>query len=275
MKTRIITSVVALAVFAVILLLPSAVFSVALAVVSLIMLYECYCATKADTPMKVVGFLSAILLMGAVVTVYKTEEMFAIAFAVFCTIIILHMGLVIAEHGKKRYNSVLANGFLTLYIVISMSCIWITKEQYGISNMLLIFICAWLTDTCAYFSGRAFGKHKLIPHVSPNKTVEGAIGGAIGSMIACVIYLLITNKIMNINTIWSNIIIEGAVIGLIGGVLSQLGDLTASSIKRDTGIKDFGWVFPGHGGFMDRFDSVVFIAPVMCGLMSLVVMIVR
>ena len=83
-------------------------------------------------------------------------------------------------------------------------------------------------------------------------------------MIICIVYLLIVKNVFDTNMLqWSNVVVEGAVYGLVGGALSQLGDLIASAIKRDTGIKDFGWIFPGHGGFMDRFDSVMFIAPIM------------
>lgn len=265
MLKRIITAAVALAVFIVVLLLPPIVFTVALAGVIIMMLYECYTATKADTAMKVVGFISAVLIMGAIGMKYLE---FAIAAVVIA--ILLYMALVIFEHSKKDYKEVLSNGFFSLYIVLSMSCLWLAKEQFGTSNMILIFVCAWSTDTFAYFSGRFFGKHKLIPNVSPKKTVEGSIGGIIGAVIACIVYLAITNYAMNISTVWTNICVQGAIIGIAGGVLSQIGDLTASAIKRDYDVKDFGWIFPGHGGFMDRFDSVTYIAPVLFGLMNVI-----
>ena len=205
MVKRIITSVVALAVFVGILFLPPICFTVALVAVILFMLYECYSATKADVGMKTIGF-----------------------------------------------------------IVLSMSCVWLAKETFDTATMLLTFICAWSCDTFAYFTGRFLGKHKLIPHVSPNKTVEGSVGGVVGAMVICIVYLLIVKNVFDTNMLqWSNVVVEGAVYGLVGGALSQLGDLIASAIKRDTGIKDFGWIFPGHGGFMDRFDSVMFIAPIM------------
>ena len=226
MVKRIITSVVALAVFVGILFLPPICFTVALAAVILFMLYECYSATKADVGMKTIGFISAVILMSSIYFCKAIEwDTFAWATASIGIIFIiaLHMITVVAKHGKRNYKDILSNGFLTIYIVLSMSCVWLAKETFDTATMLLTFICAWSCDTFAYFTGRFLGKHKLIPHVSPNKTVEGSVGGA----------------------------------------LSQLGDLIASAIKRDTGIKDFGWIFPGHGGFMDRFDSVMFIAPIM------------
>ena len=267
MVKRIITSVVALAVFVGILFLPPICFTVALAAVILFMLYECYSATKADVGMKTIGFISAVILMSSIYFCKAIEwDTFAWATASIGIIFIiaLHMITVVAKHGKRNYKDILSNGFLTMYIVISMGCVWLTKETFDTATMLLTFICAWSCDTFAYFTGRFFGKHKLIPHVSPNKTVEGSVGGVVGAMVICIVYLLIVKNVFDTNMLqWSNVVVEGAVYGLVGGALSQLGDLIASAIKRDTGIKDFGWIFPGHGGFMDRFDSVMFIAPIM------------
>lgn len=267
MVKRIITSVVALAVFVGILFLPPICFTVALAAVILFMLYECYSATKADFGMKTIGFISAVILM---LSIYfcKAIEWDTFAWATtsigIIFIIALHMITVVAKHGKRNYKDILSTGFLTMYIVISMGCVWLSKEMFDTATMLLTFICAWSCDTFAYFTGRFLGKHKLIPHVSPNKTVEGSVGGVVGAMVICIVYLLIVKNVFDTNMLqWSNVVVEGAVYGLVGGALSQLGDLIASAIKRDTEIKDFGWIFPGHGGFMDRFDSVMFIAPIM------------
>lgn len=274
MVKRIITSVVALAVFVGILFLPPICFTVALAAVILFMLYECYSATKADLGMKTIGFISAVILMSSIYFCKAIEwDTFAWATASIGIIFIiaLHMITVVAKHGKRNYKDILSNGFLTMYIVISMGCVWLTKETFDTATMLLTFICAWSCDTFAYFTGRFLGKHKLIPHVSPNKTVEGSVGGVVGAMVICIVYLLIVKNVFDTNMLtWSNVVVEGAVYGLVGGALSQLGDLIASAIKRDTGIKDFGWIFPGHGGFMDRFDSVMFIAPIMYLLPSVI-----
>lgn len=274
MVKRVITSVVALAVFVGILFLPPICFTVALAAVILFMLYECYSATKADLGMKTIGFISAVILMSSIYFCKAIEwDTFAWATASIGIIFIiaLHMITVVAKHGKRNYKDILSNGFLTMYIVLSMSCVWLAKETFDTATMLLTFICAWSCDTFAYFTGRFLGKHKLIPHVSPNKTVEGSVGGVVGAMVICIVYLLIVKNVFDTNMLqWSNVVVEGAVYGLVGGALSQLGDLIASAIKRDTGIKDFGWIFPGHGGFMDRFDSVMFIAPIMYILPSVI-----
>ena len=133
------------------------------------------------------------------------------------------------------------------------------RIDFGVYGMLWIFVCAWLSDTGAYFAGTFFGKHKLIPRVSPKKTVEGAIGGIVACMLSCMLYLLISSRL---GGDMSGITYPfAAVMGAIASAMSQFGDLAASAIKRDFNVKDYGNIFPGHGGFMDRFDSVMFIAP--------------
>ena len=139
--------------------------------------------------------------------------------------------------------------------------------QYDAIYFILLILCfAWGGDTFAYFAGRAFGKHKLAPIVSPNKTVEGAIGGICGSMligvIATVIYGMLSGRYAAFTvdvTVCHYLVVVG--MGAIASVLGILGDLFASAVKRQAGIKDYGTIFPGHGGILDRFDSVMFIAP--------------
>ena len=148
-------------------------------------------------------------------------------------------------------------------------------DVYGndaIYFILLILCFAWGGDTCAYFAGRAFGKHKLAPVVSPNKTVEGAIGGVAGSVVigllATVIYSALSGRFASLTVaVTARHYIIIAVMGAVASVLGILGDLFASAVKRQVGIKDYGTIFPGHGGILDRFDSVMFIAP----LVSIVV----
>lgn len=123
----------------------------------------------------------------------------------------------------------------------------------GSEYIWLIFIISFGTDTFAYTAGNLFGKNKLCPKVSPNKTIEGSIGGIIGSSILTIIFSLY----LNLGPLWKIIILS-----IICSILAQLGDLVASRIKRLTGIKDYGFIMPGHGGVLDRFDSIIFTAPV-------------
>ena len=119
--------------------------------------------------------------------------------------------------------------------------------------MWLIFFGSWLCDTAAFYSGKFFGKHKLCPEVSPKKTVEGSIGGMIGATVFSGIYGIIISRYTNVIPTYHYFLI-GALCGIVG----QLGDLVASSIKRYAGIKDYSNLIPGHGGILDRFDSIIF-----------------
>ena len=143
-------------------------------------------------------------------------------------------------------------------------------EKFGydaIFFILLILCFAWGGDTCAYFAGRAFGKHKLCPVVSPKKTVEGAVGGVLGTMVfgvlVTVIYSIAADRMEEFtrSNIGVSMYVIIALLACVAAVLGIYGDLFASVVKRQCGIKDYGTIFPGHGGILDRFDSVMFIAP--------------
>lgn len=145
-----------------------------------------------------------------------------------------------------------------IYIIFSFSCIILLRDlKYGQYVFLLIFISAWLTDSGAYFIGIKFGRHKLIEDVSPKKTVEGAVGGIVVCVLSFVLYGFIIGLIFEATPRYFPLVIAGVLMS----VISQCGDLIASLIKREYKIKDYGWVFPGHGGVMDRFDSIIATAP--------------
>ena len=132
-----------------------------------------------------------------------------------------------------------------------------TDFQVGQFIVLLPLLAAWGADTCALFAGLLFGKHKLAPVVSPKKTVEGAVGGVVGGAVLVLLAVLVMNALMGLDMpVWAALVLGGA-----GAVLGEIGDLSFSIIKRQTGIKDYGHIFPGHGGVLDRFDSVLFVAP--------------
>lgn len=147
--------------------------------------------------------------------------------------------------------------FGVLYIPFFFSyIIYLDRLKYGNIILWLPFLTAWFTDTLAYFVGRRFGKTKLCPKVSPNKSVEGAIGGVIGCIVLNTVFGIIINHFgYNLS------VVHFIIVGLLCGVTAQLGDLSASFIKRYSGVKDFGTLIPGHGGILDRFDSILFTAP--------------
>lgn len=156
------------------------------------------------------------------------------------------------------------------YCFWSLAAIFESADGHGLFYLILVFIAAWACDTGAYFTGYFFGKHKMAPEISPKKTVEGAVGGIITAVIvmiiACVIFGLVTGDTANI-----------LLIALLTPILSfagMMGDLVASYIKRASGIKDYGNIMPGHGGVLDRFDSVMMIAPIMYVILSICPMVV-
>lgn len=181
--------------------------------------------------------------------------------------LVLLVGMLLWRHNEIRFEAVAVSFFLSASVPAALSCIVRLRDQYedGLLYMLLCCIAAWISDSCAYFAGRAFGKHKMCPQISPHKTIEGAVGGVAGcvafSLLACWLYGLCRQGAgAELQFNWALIALLAAVCSLI----SIAGDLTASVIKRQRGIKDFGKIMPGHGGVMDRFDSFIFVAPAVC-----------
>lgn len=161
------------------------------------------------------------------------------------------------KNQKVDMNKMLASVLVSLYIIGATSSIVMVRDSFGGEYYwYFIFIGAWITDTFAYFTGMLFGKHKLIPNVSPKKTVEGAIGGAVFCMIFFVGYGAIVNSFTPYNISLGLI----ALAGILSALVSMIGDLSMSVIKRTYGIKDYGKIFPGHGGVLDRFDSILAVA---------------
>lgn len=261
MLTRIITALIALVVFfAVIFLNNVVVFGIALAAAILLMVYEGVNVLTDKKSVKIVSMLSsALLIWGFFANSY---------IPVLCAVIAVFMMLLVVMHEKINCKEIFAAAFMSIYIVLFMSFIFKLKAVYGVYEMLLVFVCAWLSDTGAYFVGTFMGKHKLMPKVSPKKTIEGAVGGVVVCILSCMLYLFIVRCLGgDLSGIgYANI----ALIGLVTSVLAQLGDLAASAIKRDVNVKDYGNIFPGHGGFMDRFDSVMFIAPLVYYFITLI-----
>ena len=144
-------------------------------------------------------------------------------------------------------------------IPLAMSCLLrLRLMEFGGGLVLMPLVAAFMSDSAALFTGMACGKHKLAPKASPKKTVEGAVGGLVGGIVGMVlfriVFFFVTVQALSIG--WCMII------GLVGAFMGQLGDLSFSVIKRQCGIKDYGRLLPGHGGVLDRFDSVIFAAPV-------------
>ena len=163
-------------------------------------------------------------------------------------------------HGEERISLEKLGGAFFLSIVIPFflsSFLRIRQMEHWQYLILLPLEAAFLSDAFALFAGMAFGKHKLAPELSPKKTVEGAVGGLLGSILCCLIYGAVMQFGFGLGVSY----LRFALYGALGSLVSQLGDLSFSYIKRQYGLKDFGNIFPGHGGVLDRFDSVIFCAP--------------
>ena len=173
------------------------------------------------------------------------------------------------EKGDKGKQKILgftdvASVFMSVtYVTVSFTSMSLTRYmKNGVYIFVLVFVAAWMCDIFAYFTGRIFGKHKLAPHLSPKKTVEGSIGGILFSVLGCVLYGIVVEQATDLNASYVTL----ALIGLVLSVISQIGDLWASLIKREYGVKDYSQMMPGHGGIMDRFDSILAISTVLMAL---------
>lgn len=202
-----------------------------------------------------VGFMG-ILAYYLVVFFGKTSHYFVVTVILF---LIALMFVYVFTFPKYQASDIMSTYFSFIYAPIMLSFIYLTRQlQDGIYLVWLIFISSWISDTAAYLVGVLFGKHKLAPVLSPKKSIEGSIGGIAGSALVGAIFGYILMKNLHYDNAFIAVI---AVISGIGSVISQVGDLAASAIKRNHEIKDYGNLIPGHGGIMDRFDSVIFTAP--------------
>ena len=172
--------------------------------------------------------------------------------------------MTVSNHKNVSFTDATFSAIMTWFVSFGFSLISILsndKNGYGFYYFIIIFSSSWLCDTGAYFIGNFFGKHSLCPVISPKKTVEGFIGGIAAVEIFNIIFCILFNRFISAGETYSLLLI--AVISPILAVASVYGDLIASQIKRSCGIKDYGKIIPGHGGIMDRFDSVLMTAPVL------------
>lgn len=274
MKTRIITSIVGLSILALVLLMfNTVVFNVVIAVATLIAIHEIYQAMgmgKKEWPLMAVWvpFTFAVMLSHLPYIWTTILPMTYLLVAFICVYLVIRNGTVSFQKvaGLVMFGGIVVLCFFSLVYLKRLLPVDVYRYD-AVFFILLILSFAWGGDTCAYFAGRAFGKHKLCPKVSPKKTVEGAIGGVLGTMLfgvlATVIYAYAADRVeyFTQSNIGVSMYIVIALLGMVAAILGIYGDLFASVVKRQCGIKDYGTIFPGHGGILDRFDSVLFIAP--------------
>ena len=255
MAKRIITSIIGLVIFFAVLFAGKTAFTVAIFLVTLGMLVELYTGLKSNNTLNLTGFICAVmLLLGMIFESISKELMTFLCIGTY-------LAVMVNQHKRVAFKDVCTHGFLTFFITTFFGTMIRIRAEFGTYAVLLAFVCAWITDSGAYFTGRAIGKTKLMPKVSPKKTVEGAVGGIVAAVVFSWIYMSVINKVPTLHPQGTINYFSITIIALITSVFSQLGDLVASSIKRDCNIKDFGNILPGHGGILDRFDSVIYITP--------------
>lgn len=226
--------------------------------VSLIGLFELYRAVGMEkTPPAVIGYLSSI-----VIDILILDNGYEYLLMWLTATLMVMMACYVIAYPKYNSEQMTMLFFGLVYVTVMLSFVFKVRFlENGILFVWLIFIGAWGSDTCAYCVGKLCGKHKLPSKLSPNKTVEGCVGGIAGAALIGFLFAMAFFK--NTDYWW-----QFAVIGGVSSVISQIGDTTASAIKRNHGIKDYSNLIPGHGGILDRFDSIIFIAPIVYYLLT-------
>ncbi len=265
MKQRIITALVGLLILGIVL--------AAFETVVLNAVVSCICLLAVFEVFKALGYTQKRLLAvpcfvyAVLVPFFDFTGTIRLFPAASFGLILVLLCVLLRHHQELQFQEVVTAGALSLLIPFSFATIVYCRNsggaQQGLFNIFVMLGSAWFSDTGAYFTGRACGKHKLAPQISPHKTVEGLIGGLITAVLGNFFlaflfgigldYLQIGYQIQ-----WLNLFCVSLVAALAGVV----GDLSASVLKRQTGVKDFGSIMPGHGGIMDRFDSVLLTAPI-------------
>ena len=232
------------------------VIDVALAIVAVIALHEYFNAFSKYKPIKWIGYLSAISI--SLIHIIPEDMLLkTIALVIPVIVIVLFMQLVI-NNMKISIIDIAITLFGICYIVLFILFIpLMAGEENGKIYIWYIFIISWGTDIFAYLVGKRFGKHKF-SKISPNKSIEGCVAGIVGAVVLALIYTFFVNKFASVHVI-SYVAIT--IVAIILSIVGQFGDFSASSIKRFVGIKDFSNLIPGHGGILDRIDSLIFIAP--------------
>ena len=227
-----------------------------ISIIALLSIKEFYNAVSKDAkPIKWVGYVACISI--AFIHIIPMENIKLIITSAISGIILILFLHVILSKMKFNIKDISYTFFGIFYIAVFLMFLSLIRGMNN-GNALIWYVIfsSWVTDICAYLAGRHIGKHKFST-ISPNKTIEGCIGGTIGAVIAMLIYTYYLNQTFGLNYSYTYMIIVSVVLSII----SQIGDFAASTIKRYVEIKDYGDLIPGHGGMLDRIDSLLFIAP--------------
>mgnify|MGYP001055800379 CR=1 FL=1 len=251
MAKRILTTILGLPILYFVLTTGGLVLSISLLIMTMIGLHEFYSSVELGgyNPVKWAGYLPTVTLFGF----FGLGTNIGVTMSLLPLFLLILMIYWVLSYKKIEFQDVLVTSFGFIYVALLFFTLMLIDHLEIKHAIWLVFVISWSCDSLAYLTGLAIGKHKLSPAISPKKTIEGAFGGIVGSMLGCFIfaYFVMPQYVTSIT-----------VLGFVGSVFSQTGDLSASLIKRKIGVKDFGRLFPGHGGVLDRFDSILFAAPV-------------
>lgn len=254
-KTRLLSGIILVIILIVTVGCGGRVLACAVEIVSLIGLWELYKVVRVEN--KILGDVGWIAVFLYYILLYGNYMKYAGLVTIL--LIVVLMAVYVFTFPRFRAEQVMTVFFGVFYVAVMLSYVYQTRIlPDGKIVVWLIFLSSWGCDTCAYCVGVLFGKRKMAPKLSPKKSVEGGIGGIVGAAVLGIIFALAVNK-------WAGAQanpLHYAIICGVGGMISQIGDLAASAIKRNHNIKDYGKLIPGHGGILDRFDSVIFTAPV-------------
>jgi len=254
LKQRVITGAALVVALIIILILGTPFVEIAIALLASVAVLELFGAVKLANN-KLLMIVSIVGTVGLVVAQCFGALFFnPLMYVYIVTLFVIYM----ANMQKISFKEIAKTFFVTIYVAFMFAHIILIRNlEYGYLLIWFVLIGAFVTDTAAMFGGKFFGKHKLCPALSPKKTIEGSVAGILGCVVCTLIMCVICHLGFDAKTnYWWAI-----AIGFGASIVSQLGDLSASCIKRQFGIKDYGKVFPGHGGVMDRFDSLFFVAP--------------
>ncbi len=267
MKTRVITAIVALIIFFPVLYFAStAVFPIAIGVLAAVAGYElASCAGFGGLKFWYINLPAAAYCFVVTVcarikdmfpgAVPQNAHVYTLVFVASAAFVFYIMCVSVFAFGKVKASRLMATVAMSFFAAAAFYS-FVKVRDYAVYDYLLILIAAWMTDTFAIFGGKLFGKKKLCPNLSPKKTVAGMISGIVGAVVGFAVYGLVMDLAFGSDI---NYVLRMA-LAVPASLIAQLGDLSASALKRDFGVKDYGKLFPGHGGVMDRFDSVMFLS---------------
>ena len=261
---RTITGVIALPVLAIILIFSNTIimdiFTAIIACISMYEYFHCFKATNKANPSQYLGYIYCILIA---FTHFVDERLLtSIIIAIIPVSLVVLFAELVLSKGKKTVTDIAVTMLGICYIPLMLIYLSLVRDMeldHGLNGKILIWfvlIASWGSDIFAYFIGRHFGKHKLTA-VSPNKTVEGAVAGVVGAILLGILFAILCNTIWGVGI---NYLLIGCIMAVLS-IVGQIGDLAASSIKRYCDIKDFSELIPGHGGMLDRIDSIIFVLP--------------